>query len=157
MADYKTRQFFGTAQTIFNWAIDIAAGNFSSSGSVFDNTVDAVVPYATHAVAMLQMPDWGGAPAAGTVIELWGVMQDVDDTADETDEPSGTTVGGAHFIGAWVVSGVDALQRREIVISLEGIRKVKLFLKNGTAVNLNNDGGTNMVLKITPFCYGVST
>jgi len=156
MTDYVTKQFFGTAQTVFDSSTDIAAGNFSAAGTEFNNTSDSAVPYATHAVAMIEMPDWAAAPTAGHVVELWGLMQDVDGTDDETDAPSGTTSGGAHFLGAWVLAAADALQRRETVISLEGVRKFVPYIKNGSAQNLNNDGGTNMVVKITPFSYGTS-
>jgi len=58
-----------------------------------------------------------------------------------------------------VIEAADALQRRTIVISLEGICNsitVDFYLKNGTAQNMNNDGGTNCVVKITPFAYGVA-
>ena len=29
-------------------------------------------------------------------------------------------------------------------------------IKNGTAQNMNNDGGTNAVVKITPWSYGIT-
>jgi hypothetical protein len=57
------------------------------------------------------------------------------------------------------MAAADALQRRTIVISLEGIGNgigVDFYIKNGTAQNMNNDGGTSAVVKITPFTYGVS-
>jgi hypothetical protein len=158
MPDVITKQFFGTAQTVINTASDIAAGNFSGApAAAFDNNSDSVVPYATHAQAMIEMPDWAAAPVAGTLIELWGVLKNVDGTDDDTDAPSGTASGGARLFGAWVVAAVDALQRRTIVISLEGVHdKVDFYIKNGTAQNMNNDAGTNCVVKITPFCYGVT-
>lgn len=156
MADYKPKQFLGTAQTVFNSATDIASLNFSEAGTAFDNTSDASVPYATHALAMIEMPDWAAAPVAGTTVELWGLLENVDGTDDETDAPSGTAQGGAHFLGAWYVAAADALQRREIVIDLTGIRSFVPYIKNNTAQNMNNDGGTNMVVKITPFVIGVT-
>ncbi|NWG76619.1 MAG: hypothetical protein HXY24_18790 [Rubrivivax sp.] len=157
MADYKTKMFFGTAQTVFDYSTDIAAGNFSGAGTVFDNTSDASVPYADQAVAMIKIPDWSVAPAAGATVELWGLMVDVDGTDDETDAPSGTSSGGAHLLGQWVIAAADALQRREIVISLEGVKKFTPYIKNGTSQNMNNDGGANMVVKITPFVIGTTT
>lgn len=156
MADYKPKMFFGTAQTIFDYSTDIAAASFSAVGTTFDNTTDASVPYATHAVAMLEAPDWAAAPVAGTTVELWGLMVDTDGTDDDTDAPSGTASGGARFLGAWVIAAADSLQRRETVISLEGIRKFAPYIKNGTGQNMNNDGGTNMVVKVTPFVIGVT-
>lgn len=156
MADYKEKTFYGTAQTVLDSAVDIAAGNFSGAGTAFDNTTDSAVPYAPSALAMIEMPDWAAAPVAGTVVELWAVMQDVDGTDDETDAPATTVSGGAHCLGGWVVAAADALQRREIIINIEGVRKFVPYIKNGTAQNMNNDGGTNLVVKITPFATGIS-
>jgi hypothetical protein len=158
VADIPVKQFFGSTTTVIDTATDIAAGNFSGApAATFDNNADAAVPYATHAVAMGEFPDWAAAPVAGTTVELWGVLKDTDGTDDDTDAPSGTASGGARFFGAWVIAAADSLQRRTIVISLEGVRNdVDFYIKNGTGQNMNNDGGTNCVVKITPFCYGVT-
>jgi len=150
-----TRMLYGTAQTVINTATDIAAGNFSGAPSAtFDNTTDADVPYALFAEAMLEAPDWAAAPVAGTVVSLWGVLKDTDGTDDDTDAPSGTASAGARFFGAWVMAAVDALQRRTITINLNGCRLVDFYIQNGTAQNMNNDGGTNAVVKIRPFTVG---
>lgn len=155
MANVPARMFYGTAQTVINTSTDIAAGNFSGAPSAtFDNTTDAAVPYALFAEAMLEAPDWGAAPVAGTVVSLWGVLKDVDGTDDDTDAPSGTASGGGRFFGAWVIAAADALQRRTITIDLTGCRLVDFYIQNGTAQNMNNDGGTNAVVKITPFNIG---
>lgn len=157
MADLKVKQFFGTAQTVFNSTTDIAGGAFSGAGTDFDNTSDAAVPYALHANATIEMPDWAAAPVAGTVVSLYGLMVDVDGTDDDTDAPSAAAAGGARYLGSWPVAAADSLQRRTIVISLEGITKFTPYIFNGTAQNMNNDGGTAMVVKITPFTEGVTT
>ena len=66
MADYKPKQFFGTAQTVFNYtSADITAGNFSPAGTDFDNTTDGSVPYADRAMCMLEC-DYASAPTAAT-------------------------------------------------------------------------------------------
>jgi len=105
---------------------------------------------------MAEFPDWAAAPVAGTVVELWGVLLNTDSTDDDTDAPSGTASGGARFFGAWVIAAADALQRRTITISLLGVVDCNFYIKNGTAQNMNNDGGTNAVVKITPFEIGVN-
>lgn len=157
MANYPQKQFFGTAQTVINTATDIAAGNFSGAPSAtFDNTSDGAVPYAEYAVAMAEFPDWGAAPAAGTVVELWGVLLNTDSTDDDTDAPSGTSAGGARFFGAWPIAAADALQRRTITISVLGATAIDFYIKNGTAQNLNNDGGTACVVKVTPLALGIT-
>lgn len=156
MANYPTKQFFGTVQTVFDSATDIATGVFSGAMTAFDNTTDAAVPYAEYALAMAELPDWAAAPVAGTVVELWGLLQDVDGTDDDTQTPAAALSGGARYFGAWPISADDALQRRTIVISLIGVQKVVFYAKNGTAQNMNNDGGTNFVVKITPFSVGIT-
>lgn len=156
MADYPEKAYYGTAQTVIDTAVDVAAGNFSATTTVFDNTTDAAVPYARWGRATAVFPDWAAAPVAGTTVDLYGVLQDVDSTSDDTDAPSGSTVGGAKYFGSWVIAAADALQRRTIVIDLLGVTKCSFYFKNGTAQNMNNDAGTNATVKITPFSYGVS-
>ena len=149
------KMLYGTAQTVINTATDIAASNFSGApAATFDNTTDSAVPYALFAEAMLEAPDWAAAPVAGTVVSLWGVLKDTDGTDDDTDAPSGTASAGARFFGSWVIAAADALQRRTITINLNGVRLVDFYIQNGTAQNMNNDAGTNCVVKITPFTIG---
>lgn len=157
MADVPSKQFLGTPQTVINLASDIAAANFSGApAATYDNTNDAAVPYAPYAKAMAEFPDWGAAPAAGSTVELWGVLKDTDGTDDDTDAPSGTASGGARYFGCWVIAAADALQRRTITINMMGVEKVDFYLKNNTAQNMNNDGGTNAVVKVTPLALGVT-
>jgi hypothetical protein len=101
--------------------------------------------------------DWAAAPVAGTVVELWGMLVDVDGSDDDTQTPATTVNGGARYFGAFIMSADDALQRRTITISLLGVQKCAFYFKNGTAQNMNNDGGTNAVVKITPFVIGAVT
>lgn len=159
MADYPTTQFEGTAQTVINLATDIAAGAFSGAPAATFTNNDAAVPNATDANAMLETPDWAAAPVAGTTVGLWGLLKDTDGTDDDTPAPSAASSGSARFFGAFTMSAADALGRVTIPISLAGINNsigVDFYLFNGTAQNMNNDGGTNCVLKITPWSYGVT-
>lgn len=157
MADYPEKAYYGTAQTVIDTGTDIAAGNFSGAPSAtFDNTTDSAVPYARWGRAMIECPDWAAAPVAGTTVDLYGVLKDIDGTDDDTDAPSGTAAGGARYFGSFIIAGADALQRRTITIDLLGVTKVDFYIKNGTAQNMNNDAGTNCVLKVTPFAYGVT-
>jgi hypothetical protein len=155
MANYPERAFYGTAQTVIDTAVDIAAsGNFGATTTVFDNTTDAAVPYARWGLAVASFPDWAAAPVAGTTVDLYGLLQDVDGTNDDTQAPSGTAVGGARQFGSFVISADDALQRRTITIDLNGVQKCSFYLRNNTAQIMNNDAGTNAIVKITPFAYG---
>src|SRR3990167_1475702 len=156
-ANYPEKAFYGTAQTVINTATDIAAGNFSGAPAAsFDNTSDAAVPYAREALAMLEAPDWAAAPVAGTTVDLYGILNNIDGTDDETDAPATTINGGAHYFGSWIIAGTDALQRRQIKIDLQGATSIDFYIKNSTAQNMNNDGGTSCIVKITPLAYGVA-
>lgn len=158
MADYPEKAFYGTAQTCIDTASNISSGNFSGSpAATFDNTSDSAVPYARWAVCTAVFPDWSAAPAAGATIDVYGVLQDVDSTSDDTDAPSGTTVGGAKFFGSFILAAADALQRRTIVIDVLGVQKVNFYWKNATAVTMTNNGGTNGTMKVTPLAYGITT
>jgi hypothetical protein len=155
MANYVEKFFLGTSQTVIDTAADVAAGNFSVTTTTFDNTSDGAYPYAPNALAMAEFPDWAAAPVQGTVVSLWGIVNNVDGTDDETQAPSGTGNGGAHWFGQWVISANDALQRRAIVIDIFGFTSIDFYFKNETAQNMNNDAGTNAVVKITPLVRAV--
>jgi hypothetical protein len=147
------RRVEGSAQTVFNSATDIAGGAFSAAGTDFTNN-DGTIGAAPYADAMIEMPDWAAAPAAGTVVQLWGLLVNVDGTDDDTDAPSGSASGGARLFGSWVIAAADALQRRTITISLAGVQSgFTPYIYNGTAQNMNNDGATPMVVKITPWTW----
>jgi len=155
MADYPEKALYGTAQTVIDTASNVTAGNFSATTTIFDNTSDAAVPYARWGVATLFVNDWGGVPTAGGTVDLYGVLQDVDSTSDDTDAPATTVVGGAKYFGSWVIAGVDAAQRRTIVIDLLGVKKCSFYYKNATSQTATNTGA-NSTVKITPFSYGVT-
>lgn len=156
MADRPVKQFRGTAQTVIDTGTDIASNNFSGApAATYDNTTDSAVPDAPYAEAMAEFPDWAAAPVAGTVVEIWGVLLNTDGTDDDTNAPSGTAANGARYFGSWVIAAVDALQRRTIVIDTLGVKQVDFYIRNGTAQNMNNDGGTNCVVKVTPLSVGI--
>jgi hypothetical protein len=146
-----TRPVYGTTQTVFNSSTDIAGGAFSAAGTDFANN-DGTIGAALYADAMIEMRDWAAAPVAGTTVQLWGLLINVDGTDDDTDAPSAAASGGAIFLCSWPIAAVDALQRRTRTFSLAGIQNgFTPYIFNGTAQNMNNDGGTNMVVKITPW------
>jgi hypothetical protein len=147
------KQVFGTAQTVFDSSTDIASTNFSAASTAFDNTSDAAYPYAPLAVVMAEFPDWGAAPTDLSTIDLYMVRQDVDSTDDDTTTPATTDTEGAEYCGSFVLNNDDELQRKTIVISLIGIKKCLFYVKNNSGQNMNNDGGTNFVMKVTPFTY----
>jgi hypothetical protein len=152
-------QVLGSAQTVINTATDIANAAFSGAPAASFVNNDATVPNAPCALAMIELPDWGGAPTALSTVGLWGVLPNTDGTDDDTDAPSGSASNGARFFGSFILAASDSLQRRTISISLDGIMdsmEVNFYIQNNSGQNLNNDGGTSCVLKITPYSYEVA-
>lgn len=155
--NYPATQFLGTPQTVINTTSNITASNFSGSpAAVYDATADAVVPNARYAKVVAVFPAWSGPPAAGSVIDLYGLPQDVDSTNDDTDAPATTVVGGARLLGSFVLANQNALQRRTIIVDLLGYLKMNIYLRNGTAVQITNNGGTNCTVIMTPLAEGVT-
>lgn len=147
------KMVFGTAQTVFDSSTDIASTNFSAASTEFNNTSDAAYPYAPLALACAQFPDWGAAPTDLSTVDLYMVRTDTDGTSDDTTSPATTDTEGAEYCGSFVLNNDDELQRKTIVISLTGVKKCYFYVKNNSGQNMNNDGGTNFTLKITPFTY----
>jgi hypothetical protein len=157
MAIRPIQQIAGSTVTVIDSVATTLATNVISSAvtpTTFANT-DAVVPNAPFANATLSVPDWTGAPTAGTSMELWGLLKDVDGTDDDDPAPTTSTFGGMRYFGSWPMAAVDALQRRTIVISLAGINNgigVDFYIgSNGLGVTAN----APFKVKITPWTYGV--
>ena len=147
------KQVFGTVQTLWDYSTDIASTYFSAASSEFNNTNDAAYPYAPLALVTAAFPDWAAAPTDLSTVDLYMVRTDVDGTADDTTTPATTDSEGAEYCGSFVLNNDDELQRKTIVISLVGVRKCVFYLKNNSGQNMNNDGGTNLLVKITPLTY----
>jgi hypothetical protein len=147
------KMVFGTAQTVFDSSTDIASTNFSAASTEFDNTNDAAYPYAPLAQVMAEFPDWGAAPTDLSTVDLYMVRSEVDGTDDDTTTPATTDTEGAEYCGSFVLNNDDELQRKTIIISLLGVKKCKFYVKNNSGQNMNNDGGTNFIMKVTPFTY----
>lgn len=130
------QQFFGATPTVYTVGADLTNGSCVSLG-LFDNVADARLGYAGQAVATMEAADFSGAPTTGAALELWGVLRSTDGTEHDTDPPVSTSdLRGARFFGDWVVDNVDALQRRTVTVSLEGVEHVEFYLANRTGTSL---------------------
>ena len=144
---------FGTAQTVFNSSTDIASANYSAASTEYDNTSDAAYPYASLAQVMAEFPDWAAAPTNLSTVDLFMVRSEVDSTDDDTTTPTTTDGEGAEYCGSFVLYDTDELQRKTIIISTLGVKKCYFYLYNASGQNMNNDGGTNLVVKVTPIDF----
>ena len=144
------KQVFGTAQTVFNYATDIASGAFSPASTEYDNTSDAAYPYAPLAQVMSEFPGFGAAPTDLSTIDLYMVRSEVDGTDDDTTTPASADTEGAEYLGAFVLNNDNELQRKTIIVPMTGVKKCLFYVYNRSGQLMNNDGGTNFIMKVTP-------
>lgn len=145
---------WGTPQTCINYSTDTSDTNFvGGTPTEFNNTNDAVVPYAPWASCTLE---WANVSSAteGKTVDLYMVKKNVEGgTDDDTDAPSGTANNGGQYCGSFATATTTtSLQRRTIVISMEGVYAADFYLKNNLGVVMNNDT-TACVLTVQPFTY----
>jgi hypothetical protein len=139
----ELKQVFNSPSTIVDSGTDIANGNFSAASSQVDNST-LLYPWC-HLMA--EFPDWAAAPTARSTVDIYMQKDDVDSTDDETDDPATTSPGGATHVGSFVLAAADSLQRRTAVVSMLGVKKCRFFFMNNSGQNMNNDAGTNFVVK----------
>lgn len=147
------KMVYGTAQTVISTATDIANGNFSGAPTTYDNTSDAAYPNAPYALVMAEFPDWAAAPTDLSTVDLFMVRIDTDGTDDDTATPATTDPESAEYVGSFIIYNADELQRKTITISMLGVQKCDFYIRNNSGQNMNNDGGTSCVVKVTPMTF----
>lgn len=124
--------FEGTATTVVSATADISDGTLAGGQGTWDNA-DGY----PQAVAVLYLPSGftGGAWRSGPSIDLYISADDVAGTADETPTPSSSDSVGAHYAGSFALDDhatIGTAQRRQIVIDVAGMRKVRGWIYNNS-------------------------
>lgn len=145
----ELRQVYGTQVTVITRTTSItAAGNtVAADATQLNNSLNY-----PSAVAVLNIPDgFAAAPTAGQTLDLFMVLDDIDGTADETPEPAAGDIEQlARYVGSFVMDNQAVAVRKPIVISLEGVRLARYFLKNSTGQTAQRTTA-DITVKITPF------
>lgn len=156
----EVKQVYGSPTTVISIALPMANGYVAGNTTLLDNSF-AQYP---NARAVLHVASFASASTANTVVTLWSVPQDIDNTLDSSNgstvdgtpsaESARKSTGGARYIGAFPLSNYAGAQDVEIIVSLRGIIKSLFFVKNESGQTLNAGVGTECTVKITPFSFG---
>lgn len=152
MANELKMVFSGTTTTVISLAATLAnaANTTTSEATQLDNSTE-LYPYG---LAVLNITDtFAAAPTAGSTIDLYMVLDDVDGTTDETPVPASSDILYlAKPVGSWVMDNQDAATVKATTISLHGVKKARFFLYNNCGQQISYSS-TATTVKITPFSY----
>lgn len=149
---------YGSATTVISLAATLANGANTYNGltgctlTLLDNSTDKY----PHCRFVIDLQDtFSAAPTAGSTIDLYMTLHDVDGTSDETPEPGATDIVNlATYVGSFVLDNQDVATRKAIIVHgcLAGVTSARFHILNSSGVTLSYS--TNAItVKATPFTY----
>lgn len=147
---------FGSATTVISHAATLANGSNTYNGltgctmTQLDNSTD-LYPFAR---AVLGVPDtFAAAPTAGSTIDLYMIVDDIDGTGDETPEPGSSDIQNlGKLVGQFVIDNQDVAVIEPCMISLHGVQKARFCILNSSGQTMSY-ASNPITVKITPFTY----
>jgi len=150
------KMVFGSATTVISHAATLAnaANTYSGLSGCTMTQLDNSTNLYPMALAVLGVPDtFAAAPTAGSTIDLYMTMDDIDGTSDETPVPAATDIVYlARHVGSFVLDNQDVATIKPIVISLEGVAKAYFYILNSSGQQISYSSNPTTV-KVTPFSY----
>jgi hypothetical protein len=141
--------YSATTTSVVSSAAAIASGSSAGGTNILDNSTEKY-PWAR---AVLDIPDtFAGAPTNNSTVDLYMVMQDVDNTSDDTAAPASGDMESAQLVGSFLIYDTDEAQRKTITISLHGVLKAHFYIYNGCGQQLSYTSNP-ITVKVTPFSY----
>lgn len=147
MANEAIMVFAASSTTAISLTASVTNTNTGGGTTELDNSTD-LYPYATATLAVLDT--FGGVPTNRSTVDLYMVRTDVDSTNDDTSVPTGTDVEASEYVGSFLIYDTNEAQRNTIVISLEGVRKAKFYIKNNCGQTLTYTSNP-ITVKIHPY------
>jgi len=147
MANETKMAFAASSTTVISLTAALADGDVAGGTTELDNSTDLYL----MATATLHVPDtFAAAPNDRSDVKLYMVRTDVDGTDDDTSTPTGTDVEAAEYVGSFIIYDTDEAQRNTIVISLNGVRKAKFYIKNNCGQALSYTAAA-ITVKVHPY------
>lgn len=148
-----------TTTTVISLAATLANGANTYTGltgftqTELDNSSEGY-PWA---MAVFENGDtFSSTPAAGSTVDLFLSLNDIDSTSDETPVPAATDIDYlARLVGQFVLDNQDVVHRKWCIISLAGVKKGLFNIKNLSGMTLSYVTAA-ITVKITPFTYGTA-
>ena len=155
MANEAKMVFDSTTTTVISLSETISDTYIVGGNTELDNSTN-LYPLA---VATLEVTDTFGAAPTGP-INLYMVRGDTDGTSNDTNfgytskanSDAVTDPSDAEYLGSWNPDA-DAAYRKQITISLNGVKQAKFYIQNDTNTTLVYSSNP-ITVKITPFTMG---
>ena len=162
MANNSILIWDGTPTTVISLSETITDTYIVGGNTVFDNSTDAW----PLALATIRIQDtFGAAPTTGNTINLYMIRGEIESGVDSSGDAAYAAVAnaaalidsnGMEYLGSCVVDGNDEDFKRQITISLNGIREARFYIENSTGQTLVYS--TNPItVKIEGFTFTPST
>lgn len=150
------KMVFGSPTTVISHAATLATGVNTYAGlsgctmTQLDNSTDLY----PHLFAVLGVPDtFAAAPTAGSVVDLYMVLDDIDGTSDETPEPGSSDILYlAKYVGSWIMDNQDVATIKPLIVKdgLLGVKKARFCILNSAGQTMSYSSNP-ITVKVTPF------
>lgn len=150
------KQVFASATTVISLAATLAnsANTYAGLANCTMNQLDNSTDLYPHLLAVLGVPDtFAAAPSAGSTIDLYMVLDDIDGTSDETPEPGATDIIYlAKYVGSFVLDNQDVATIKPLIVlnALLGVKKARFCILNNSGQTMSYSSNA-ITVKITPF------
>jgi len=132
----------GTPTTVISLSETISDGRVVGGNTAFDNSTDKW----PLALATIRVQDtFGAAPTTGLTIDLYMIRGEIATGVDSSGDAAYAAVAnaaaltdtnGMDYCGSFAVDGNDQDFKRQITISLVGVREARFYIKNTTGQTL---------------------
>lgn len=147
-----------SATTVVSMAATLATGanTYEGLGSCTHTQLDNSTDKYPHARFVWTATDtFAAAPTAGSTIDIYMTVEDIDSTSDETPIPGASDIINlAKYIGCIVLDNQDVAQRKPLIVMncLAGVERAKFNFANSSGQTLSYS--TNAItLKVQPFTF----
>jgi hypothetical protein len=134
--------FDGTPTTVISLSETISDGRVVGGNTVFDNSTDKW----PLGLATIRVQDtFGAAPTTGYSISLYMIRGEISTGVDSSGDAAYAAVAnaaaltdtnGMEYCGSFVCDGNDEDFKRQITISLVGVREARFYIKNNLGQTL---------------------
>lgn len=148
-------KYSATTTTVVSLAATLAnlSNTFTGLTSCTMNALDNSTDKYPDALFVLDIPDtFAAAPTAGSTIDVYMSLENVDSTADETPLPAtGDILYLAKRVASFVMDNQDAATKKAVIVrdALHGVNNALFYIYNNCGQTLSFSSNP-ITLKVTP-------
>jgi hypothetical protein len=149
-------KYASASTTVISHAATLATGaNTWATGTTMTALNNSTDKY-PHCRFVLDIPDtFAAAPTAGSVINLYMTVNNIDGTSDETPVPGATDIVNlARYVGSFRLDNQDVATRKAIYVFdvLAGVENADFYIENQSGQTISYSSNPTTV-KAQPFTF----